>query len=176
MLVIGKYKYTDKEIKQLLDSIVLITDTREQDTYIMDWFKKKKKSVVKKKLDFGDYSFYLPKNEGLGILKDTWFNDEIVIERKNSLEEIIGNMTTDNGSRLEKELALCPAKMTVVIEDQYDRACLGTYNSKYNRKSLLGKLAAYEHRYNVPIRFLRKESVPVFIYTYFYYYLREKLK
>ena len=156
--------------------MVIIVDTREQDLAIYNWLKSKGKNVIRKKLDYGDYSFYVPKNEELGFDEDTYFDKEIVIERKNSLEELIGNLTVKNGERLEKELRNCPAKMVMIIEDQYDRACLGTYKSGYNRKSLLGKLSTLEHKYNVPIKFLSKPSMPVAIWTHFRYYLRFIIK
>jgi len=164
-----------KDIDKILDTMVYIVDSREQNLHIYDWLTRKGKNVEIKKINYADYSFRLPKNEELGILEDLDFRDIIVIERKNSIEEIIGNMTSDNGVRFEKELKNCKAKMTLVIEDQYDKACLGTYESKFNRKSLLGKLAIMPHRYNVPVIYLSKLSTPVFIYTHFRYFMREQL-
>lgn len=164
-----------KDIEAILDHITFIVDTREQDTHIHDWLSKKGKNVIRKKLSYGDYSFCLLKNEELGICEDIYFSDIIVVERKNSFEEIIGNFTADNGVRLEKELKNCPAKMTLIIEDMFDKACLGTYGSQFNRKSLLGKLATIPHRYDIPVVYLTKLSTPVWIYTHFRYYLREML-
>ena len=41
--ILELYKYTDKEIDQLVRSIVILTDTREQkNQHILDWFDKKK--------------------------------------------------------------------------------------------------------------------------------------
>lgn len=165
----------NKREQAILDSMIILIDTREQDTAIKDWLERKGKSTRVQKLDYGDFSYLVPKNEELGILEDVNMSSEVVIERKANIEEIIGNICDKGGARLEKELKNCPAYMTLVIEDKYDKACLGTYNSNFNRKALLGKLATYEHKFGVPVKFKSKESMPVHIYTHFLYHLRLKI-
>ena len=65
------YKYTDKEIDQLVKSIVILTDTREQkNQHILDWLDKKKIPHKTKALPNGDYSFYVPANPVLKIFPD----------------------------------------------------------------------------------------------------------
>jgi len=96
--------YTDKEIKELLKSLVILIDTREQEnTNIIEFLERKKVSYKTKALNFGDYSFFLPENKELGIQRDLYFDREIVIERKGSLSELAGNLTKDR-ERFEKEL------------------------------------------------------------------------
>ena len=57
-LIFNKYKYTDKEMDELVSSIVILIDTREQQfSHIVDYFDKKKIPYKKKALEFGDYSF-----------------------------------------------------------------------------------------------------------------------
>ena len=74
----GKYKYTENEEKELLNSIVILVDTREKvNDHIIQYFEKHEIPYKKKALKNGDYSFYVPKNEKLGIFRDTYFNDEI---------------------------------------------------------------------------------------------------
>ena len=94
-MMIDCYRYTDKEIKELLKSMVIIQDSREQEaSHITKWFDEKKISYVTQKLETADYSFYIPANAELGIVRDMYFDDKIVIERKNSLEEISSCFTT----------------------------------------------------------------------------------
>jgi len=164
-----------KEVDEILDSMVVIVDTREQDRYIENWLIKKGHPVVRRKLDYGDYSFMIPKNEKFGIMEDVLFDERIAIERKNSLDEIISNLCDKNGERINKEFANYPGKMYLYIEDKYDNACLQRYRSKYNRRSLLGKLEGIELKYGIPVKFYSKESMPVKVYVQFRYYLKHKL-
>jgi ERCC4-type nuclease len=86
-----KYSFSDSEIKQLLSSMVILVDTREQQNgHILNYFDSKKISYKEKKLDYGDYSAYLPKNEGLGIQRDIFLSP--AIERKNSVDELAGSV------------------------------------------------------------------------------------
>ena len=79
---------------ELISSIVILIDTREQKSnHITDYFDRKNIAYKKKALKFGDYSFMLPANESLSIPRDLYFTNSCVIERKASLEEISGNLT-----------------------------------------------------------------------------------
>lgn len=99
--MIEMYRYTDKELKTLLDSLTVVVDTREnQWSNIKEYFYDKKIPYIIKKLDFGDYSCFLPANLELGITRDLYF--DCVIEKKAHLEEISGNLTTDR-TRIENE-------------------------------------------------------------------------
>ena len=72
------FKYTDKQRKELLDSMVVLVDTREQrNDHIIATLNEKKIVHICKKLDFGDYSVMLPKNETLAIPHDLYFTDDI---------------------------------------------------------------------------------------------------
>ena len=102
--MLSKYKYTDRELEELIKSMVILIDTREkQNSHLIEYWDKKGILYKKKSLDYGDYSFYVPKNEALNIPRDVYFDKEIVVERKGSLEEISGNLTKER-DRLEKEL------------------------------------------------------------------------
>ena len=91
--IISYYKYTDKEIDELILSIIILVDTREKmNAHITDSFDQNGISYKKKALEYGDYSFALPKNEELSIPRDMYFNKKVCIERKASLEEISGNL------------------------------------------------------------------------------------
>ena len=106
--IFNKYKYTDKEMEELISSITILIDTREKvNSHITDYFDRKGISYKKKALDYGDYSFMIPANEKLSIPRDLYFNTTCVIERKASLEEISNNLTKER-DRFEKELCLAP--------------------------------------------------------------------
>ena len=104
-----RYRYTDTELKELLQSIVVVVDSREQkNKHITDWFDKKKITYITKSLANGDYNFYLPENEKLGISKSLWFTKDVMFERKANLDELAGNLTK-NRARFEEELGTSKA-------------------------------------------------------------------
>lgn len=176
--MIDLYKYTDKEMKELLDSLTVLVDTKEKvNGHITDWFDKKKIPWKSKSLDSGDYSFLIPANEKLGILKPLDFSGEITIERKGSLEELSGNLTKDR-ARIEKEFALAPKTKVLLIENaSYEDIVLGNYDTEYNQKSFLGTLHSWMFKYNIPFFFMpNKKYSGLFIKMYFTYYLKNYLR
>lgn len=170
-----KYKYTDAEVKIILKSIVILYDTREHDgknDHILNWFDENKINYEKCKLPYGDYSFKLPQNEELGILRDTYYTDNICIERKANIDEIIGNFATDR-DRIEDEFLRHKGIMKLVIEDGgYSDIRNGNYTSKYSSKSAIGTLHSLTDRYGISFVFINKEDIGCYIYCSFYYFLR----
>lgn len=82
--------------------MVILIDTREKEnSHITNYFDKKGIKYKKQALEFGDYSFMLPQVDGL-TGNELYFHKEIIIERKNSLEELSGNLGK-NRDRFEKE-------------------------------------------------------------------------
>lgn len=169
--------YTEKELKQILDSMVILVDTRENaNGHIIDFFNSKKIKYKSKKLDYGDYSVMVPCNPELGIMKDTFFDDEIVIERKGSLTELSGNLTKDR-ERFEKELIRKKdAKFLLMVEDgSWEDIQSGAYNTQYTPASFYATLNAYIARFNITVNFVTKYYAPIFIYGILKYHLRERM-
>ena len=55
------YKYTDKEKQEIINSMVVLVDTREKNNQtLLDIWDKKGLKYKKKKLDYGDYSVMIP--------------------------------------------------------------------------------------------------------------------
>lgn len=168
------YKYTDKEIKILLKSMIILVDSREQEnSHITKWFDSKKISYRVEKLETADYSFLLPSNQDLGIQRDLYFTDKIKIERKASLEELSGNFTNDR-LRIESEFIRNKGKCTLLIENaSYDDIINHKYNTKYEPSSFIGTLHSFSERYNIPFIFMKDNKYSAqYIYYTFYYYLR----
>jgi len=167
--------YTETEQKELLKSMVIIIDTREQENeHIISFLDKKKVEHISRALDFGDYSFYLPENKNLSISKAIWFDKEFVIERKGSLTELAGNLTNGR-ERFEKELIRKKdAKMHLMVEDgSWELVNNGKYRGDYKPVSFLATLHAYMSRYAIEVDFITKEFAGQFIYSRCYYHLRE---
>ena len=72
--ILNKYKFTDKEMEELISSMTILVDTREQkNNHITDYFDRKKINYKRKALNYGDYSFMIPANEKLSIPRDLYF-------------------------------------------------------------------------------------------------------
>jgi ERCC4-type nuclease len=177
--VLEKYRYTEAEQKKLLNSIVIIVDKQEKvNDHITDYFDKHKILYINRSLDNGDYSFFLPKNEELAILKDWYFTDSIIIERKNSAEEL-ATCLSQTRDRFENEFLRSKAhkKYLLIESTNYKDIVNGNYNTQYNSKSYLGSLHSFNQKYNLEIVFMPDKTYSaIFIYATFQYYLRNLLK
>ena len=176
--MIGHYKYTEKELDELIHSMVILIDTREKvNDHILKYFDKAN-------IQWIDWL----NNNGIKILeknntnsklykcRDEYFDKQIVVERKGSLEELSGNLTKER-DRLEKELCLAPSSKVLVIENAtYGDMVSGNYETKYNNKSYWASVHSFWHKYQIPIVFLKdKNYTGFFIRGYFEYYLRNHL-
>jgi len=173
------YRYTKGEMKELLKSLTVLIDTREQaNTHIQGYFDSKCIDHKSKKLDFGDYSFMLPRNDELGIMRDIYFMDQIAIERKASLTELSNNFTHDR-TQFENELIRSNgSKLILLVENAagYEDIIEHNYRTQYKPKSFLATLHSFKHRYDLDTVFIKPEIAGDYIYRSFYYWLREYLK
>lgn len=175
-----RFKFKDVEIKEILKHMVVIVDTREQaNRHILDSFDRLKVKYEISKNDFGDYTAKLPVGSFEGQTRDIYFDRHIVIERKNSIDEIAGNLKDD--VRLNTELAHLNKyniKYFIFIEDEnFDENIRNSnYRSQYNNKALYARLKTLEARYNTIIRPISKDCIGSEIYNTLKYYIREQLK
>jgi ERCC4-type nuclease len=181
MQVALSYTYTKTELQELLNSLIMLIDTREQENqHITGYLNKIKIPYKSKALEVGDYSFILPANNGLGINRDIYFNNDIVIERKAGLNELSNNFT-HNRTQFENELIKtlgAGARLILLIENArgYENIIKHNYRTDYNPKSFIGTLHSFRHRYNMEIMFIEPAYSGNFMYYTFYYWLREYLK
>jgi ERCC4-type nuclease len=176
--MIELYKYTDKEQKQVLESLTILLDTREKSNkHIVDWLNRKNKKYKQQKLDYGDYSFFIPENTDLGIYRDLYFDGKVAIERKGCLDELAGNFTKDR-ARIEKEFSLFKGNMKMIIENAtYEDVKNGKYKSAYSPESFLGTLHSFNSKYGVDFVFMAdNESTPLYIYLHFIHWLRNYMR
>lgn len=176
--MIDNYKYTDKEMEELLSSMVILIDTREKkNSNILEYFDKKGIAYMEKALDRGDYSFMVKANDKLGIPRDLYFSNKVIVERKGSLEELSGNLTQER-DRFEKELCLAPNNKVLLIENaNYSDIATGNYNTKYNKKSYWAALHSFWFKYNIPVFFMPDPKYSgLFIRGYFEYFLKNYIR
>ena len=180
--ILDKYKFTDKEMEELISSMTILVDTREQkNNHITDYFDRKKINYKNKALSYGDYSFMIPANEKLSLPRDLYFNNSCVIERKGSLEEISGNLTNGR-DRFEKELCLAPKTKVLLIENASyeDIATMGLFfnakpltNRKKKLPNSLSKIPLLDHFF-VEIKIIQDNTV-VAERTFTRHYMRSQI-
>lgn len=172
------YRYTDAEVKELLKTITIICDSREQaNTHILDYFTKKKIPFIEKALSFGNYSYLLPAAEKYGILKDVSFHNSITIERKASLEELSSNLSQQRQRFEDEFLRSKGCNITLLVENgSYSDILNHQYRTDFKESSYMATLMAWQQRYNIRISFIDSEHTGQYIYSIFYYHLRELLK
>ena len=172
------YKYTDTELKQLLKSITILCDSREKENgHIIDYFTQKNIQYITQALNYGDYSYMLPACKELGINRDIYFYNDIVIERKASLEELSGNLSKQR-ERFENEfLRAGKCNITLLVEQgSYSDILNHKYKTEFKEKAFMASLMAWEQRYNIKTAFVHMVHSGQYIYSKFYYHLREYLK
>lgn len=164
-----KLYYTDKAYKQLIKHMVILVDTQEKNNdHIIQEFEKQKINYRKKSLKTGDYSFMIETCPDIGFPYDTYFTDELCIERKNSLSELAGNLaskTDDN--RIFKELnrMINIERVYLIIENNsLDDIYSHNYRSEYNPDSYIRTLLTWQSRNNMHIYFVQPENMARTIY------------
>lgn len=157
----------------------IIIDTREkQIDHILKAFEKNNISYERRALPIGDYIV-----EG-----SNGHVPNVVIERKNSIGEIISNLLDtstkdENGNnRFIRELIRAKRankKFILLIEDEkfYINLLTGNYRSKVNPRAARGMIMSLEAKYsNLNIVWMEKREVASYIHSILYYSLREDLK
>lgn len=149
---------TPHEIQHALDSMVILIDTREQDTRLLrarikDMDCKTERST----LCFGDYSakFLLPDGGWLSL------DDKVTVERKMSLDELAQCYCQDRGRfRSEFERAKkANGKMYLLVEDgNWEKIFAGRYRTQMSSKAMLASVCAWLARYNCQILFCQPET------------------
>jgi glutaminase len=164
---------TNTAMQQILNSIVVICDTREHEfcnDHILSWFDQQRIPYVRQKLDFGDYSF---------ITAGQSYERKIAIERKMNLTELSGCLAQSR-ERFEAEFTRANeagAKLILMCEDGgYDKIIEHKYRTGLSEKSFMASIFTFMHRYGIDVQFVPKRYAGMWIYHNFYYYLREILK
>jgi ERCC4-type nuclease len=162
--------YSDTEAKKALKDLTVVIDTREQvNQHVIDWLDAKKVQHKTRKLDVGDYS---------AMLGDRTLERDVVIEKKNGLDEIAGNFTVDR-QRFENEFLRAKAggtKVFLLIENAtWEDIYAHNYLSRLEPKALAASLLTWQTRYGITIIFCRSEGTGRMIYNILYYWAREAL-
>lgn len=145
----GKAKYHPCEIERILRSMVILVDTREQDTArARKRYKQFGCEFERKALKFGDYSARLTGLDGEGINLE----GVVCVERKMDLDELC-NCFCQGRERFHREFerALAAgAHVYLLIEnDNLDNAYAGAYRSRMNPKALTASILAWSIEFGI---------------------------
>jgi ERCC4-type nuclease len=173
----NNYHYTGSEQKQLLKNLVILVDKREQDRHVAEYLQTKGIAYKDYSLSSGDYSVMLPAAPDLGIVRDLYFDRQIIIERKANLEELSGNFTQCR-ERFEREFERVPQcrKYLLIEGGSYSDIFTNNYSTKLNSTAFAASIMVFQARYNLNVSFVSKEHSGKFIYGIMHYFVREQLQ
>ena len=164
------------EIKQTLDKITLLVDTREQDTTA---FRRRLALVAlphkRDKLDFGDYSAFAIKPDG----EEYSLKNKVAIERKMSIDELCACYCKGRGrfSREFERAKSVGAKLYLLVEGaNWENVISGKYRTKMSSEALVASITAWLARYDCQLIFCKPESTPRLIREILYRELKEHLE
>ena len=166
-----KNYYTQGEYKELLKHICIVGTTNEQkNDHIKAFFDKKKICFEERSLKVGDYCFKINACADLGFNVDTYFTDELFIERKNSLEELASSINNEAFHYELKRSQLIANKYLLIEQKEtqvhgWDDILNHNYSNNYNEKSFWTTLHTFEVRYDLKIKFIPKDKMGLAIYT-----------
>lgn len=157
-----KYRYTEKECKQLLSNMVIQVDTREQvNQHILDFFIKNKIQYEEKALKTGDYSLYIKKCPELGIMCD-WWADDLTIEKKSGLDELSGNMKEERFFNEIKRTVDMKHKFLIIENGSWEDILAHNYRSQYNEKAFFSQMIKLQTKYNFKIIFTQNAGFMIY--------------
>ena len=161
------------EIEEALKGMVVLVDTREQDTARLRVRLKDMKCEHERcKLDFGDYSAKVPVN-------GEWLTLNVAIERKMDLDEL-AQCYCNGRKRFEREFERAQtagAKIYLLVENAtWEDAYTGNYRSKMSPQALIASILAWLSRYRCQVIFCRQRTSGRLIYDILYREAREHLE
>lgn len=173
--------FTDTQIKSILkNNIVILIDSREQkNQHIIEYLEKKKIKYEVTTLEYGDYSCKFEELEKFGINYPISLEKNCVIERKNSLEEVSGNLTQGR-NRFENEFIKakgdgCSVHL-VIADGSYDKIAYSQYNTEFNNKSFYNSLISFQIKYGLSIEFVSEKIFPLHLLNVLHIEARKFLK
>jgi ERCC4-type nuclease len=132
----------------------ILIDTREQDLHILKKLETLNVPYVRKKLNYGDYSFEFNGES---------YENKIVIERKGSLDEIIGNFTKGR-DRFKREFERSKGcKVILMVEASIEQLEARNYRSRMSPNDLKSFLKTWCNKFQIELKFVEKERACEFV-------------
>ena len=166
---------TVPDVEEALRTMVIIVDTKEQDTQrARTRYAQFGCPYERISLKTGDYSAKFQMPDG------SWFDmsNDIAVERKYSLDELCMCFGSER-KRFIKEFERAKEssiRLWLLLENStFKKAYNGQYRSKYNPKSLIASILAWQARYNCRIVMVDESVSGQLIHDILYYEGREIL-
>lgn len=157
------------EFEEFLTKIFVICDVQEKVNYhIINYFRDNYIQFHIRYMAEGDYTFRfdgMPQN--------------CFIERKNSLNELSGNLSSEpKRERFYKEFTrMKEAKKYLLIEnDNIDNLISGTYGTGYHENAFMANFILLKERFKIQHYFVNRYNMAFWILKLFYYYYYDKMK
>lgn len=172
---------TPMEEEAMLDSMVVLVDTREQPTaQARRRYESFGLPFRRATLDFGDYTYNAIKPDG------TWIHDEssriiplVSVERKMSLDEL-ASCFTHGRKRFAAEFTRAKeagARIVLLVEDAtWENLLNGRYRSQFRPKAFLASAMAWMIRYGAGILFCKEDTSGQLIKEVLYRDLKERIE
>lgn len=145
---------------------ILCTTNEQKNEHITEMFDKKKILWSNKALKTGDYCFSIDSAPELGFPVDTYFTDELFIERKNSLSELASSINDESFHyELKRARPIQHKYLLVEQANGWQGILLHDYITKYSEKSFWSTMHTFEIVYGLKIKFLDKENMWMSIYS-----------
>jgi ERCC4-type nuclease len=127
----------------------IIIDTREQDLHILKKLESLGINCIRQKLNYGDYSFEVDGKS---------YENEIAIERKGSLTELIGNFTKGR-DRFRREFERSKGcRLILMVESSMEQLERGEYRSRMKPSELKSFLKTWCNKFQLELKFVEKEQ------------------
>ena len=169
------------EHKRAVESMVILVDTREQQTdRAAKRYARCGCPYRRATLSYGDYGYTCQLPDG------RWLYDEsaaircrAVVERKMNLDELAACLGRER-ARFEREFIRAQeagARIFLLVENaSWEKLISGKYRSQMNPKALLASVAAWTIRYDLNLMFCREETSGILIREILYRDLKERLE
>lgn len=169
------------QIDDCLASMEILVDTREQPSNrALKRYESFGCPYLRQKLNYGDYAYNFTLPNGMKYhQKDISVSPDVVIERKEDLTELSGNLCQHRQRFInEMERAIyANAKIYLLVEDaNWENLINGKYRTKFNPKAYEASLEAFMVRYGVTPIFCKFETSGHLIKNILYRELKERLE
>lgn len=164
------------EIQAALDSMVLLVDTREQDTPRLRLrLRQSGCPWERKKLDFGDYSakVQLPAGDWLNL------SGAVAVERKMSVDEL-AQCYTRSRERFAREFErarAAGARLYLLVEDaSWEAVYAGEYRTQVKPQAIVASCLAWMARYDCRVLFCAPRTSGLLLRDILYREAKERLE
>ncbi|WP_130861453.1 ERCC4 domain-containing protein [Bacilliculturomica massiliensis] len=175
-------KYTPFELEKMLESMIILVDTREQPG---KKFKRRTETFgypfERRKLEFGDYSCAYKDLDG----RERSLAGKVAVERKMDANELAMCFTKER-ERFEREFQRSMevgARIYLIVENEnWEKILSGKYGSsaKYrsrlNPQAMKASMLAWACRYDIHTHFCKEETTGALIADILHYELKELLQ